>query len=153
MTARHPLTSIRGSIDIARPVPDVFDLVADQRNEVRYNPDMLESHQVTGGPIGVGTVFEATVRGRRRPIDVTIECVGYDPPHRLASRSRTAGTVIDGELRFAPTTDGTRMSWNWHVRLSGAARLAGPLVAVIGRRQERRIWSGLKRYLEAGSAS
>ena len=32
--------------------------------------------------------------------------------------------------------------------LTGPARFAGPLVGLIGRRQERTIWTGLKNHLE-----
>jgi hypothetical protein len=31
----------------------------------------------------------------------------------------------------------------------GAARLLNPVISRIGRRQERAIWTGMKRYLEA----
>jgi hypothetical protein len=34
------------------------------------------------------------------------------------------------------------------MRPTGAARFLGPLVGVVGNRQERACWEGLKRYLE-----
>jgi hypothetical protein len=49
---------------------------------------------------------------------------------------------------FAPVDGATRMSWFWRVRPSGPLRLLGPLVARLGRRQEERIWTGLKNHLE-----
>jgi hypothetical protein len=45
------------------------------------------------------------------------------------------------------------MSWDWQVRPKGWVRMLGPLVAALGGRMERRIWTGLKHQLEdAGSA-
>jgi len=37
---------------IARPVEDLFDSVADKRNEPRYNPHMRRAEKLTPGPIG-----------------------------------------------------------------------------------------------------
>ncbi len=44
------------------------------------------------------------------------------------------------------------MRWSWEIETPGLLRLAGPLVARVGRRQEREIWTNLKRLLEDGAA-
>jgi hypothetical protein len=142
------VTRVRGSIEIDRPVEAVFDCVADQRNEVFYNPEMTESVKLTPGPIGLGTRFRATVLSRGKPLQITTECIGVDRPDRLASRSVMAGSVVEGQLRCQPVPAGTRLSWDWEVSVSGAARLVGPLIGWVGRRRERAIWTGLKRLLE-----
>ena len=146
------MSRIQGSIDIQRPVEDVFGVVADARNEVRYNPQMTRCVKVTEGPIGVGSRFEATLVGRGKPMLVTIEYTVDDPPRHLASRSVMAGAVVVGDLRLDPVDAGTHFSWDWDVQLPWPARLAGPIVRLVGRRQERRIWAGLASYVEgAGS--
>jgi carbon monoxide dehydrogenase subunit G len=142
------VTRVRGSIDIDRPVEEVFEVLADQRTEVTYNPRMTESVKVTPGPVGVGTRFRATVVSRGTPLQMTIECTGFDRPHRLASRSVMDRAVVDGEVRCHPAPGGTRLSWDWEVTVSGPARFAGPLIGWFGRRQEQTIWTGLKRHLE-----
>ena len=40
------------------------------------------------------------------------------------------------------------MSWSWELQPHGALRLMSPLVARMGRKQEQRIWTGLKHLLE-----
>ncbi len=127
-------------------------LIADQRNEVHYNPEMTDSVKVADGPIGVGTKFRATVLSRCRPVETTIECTGLDRPRRFATRSVMAGAVAEGEVRCDPISAGTQFSWDWQVSVSGPARITGPLIGVIGRRQGRRIWTGLKRMLEDGQS-
>jgi hypothetical protein len=42
-----------------------------------------------------------------------------------------------------------RMSWSWMGRPRGLYRLLTPVIARVGRRQERENWGGLKRFLEA----
>jgi hypothetical protein len=66
---------------------------------------------------------------------------------RFGSRATMPSVDISGGLTFAPVDGATRMSWFWRVRPSGPLRLLGPLVARLGRRQER-IWTGLKNHLE-----
>jgi hypothetical protein len=56
---------------------------------------------------------------------------------------------IDGTLLFEPVSEGTRMRWLWDVKPRGLLGLMGPMIARMGRRQERTIWTGLKRVLEA----
>jgi len=56
---------------------------------------------------------------------------------------------IAGTLHFEPVPGGTRMRWAWVVRPKGASRLLTPVIGRLGRRQERAIWTGMKRYLEA----
>lgn len=142
------MSRVRGSLDIARPVDEVFDFVADQRNEPSFNPKMTASTKLTDGLIGVGTRFGATVLSRGKPLPVTIEYTGFDRPHRIVSRSVMAGATAQGHVQCDPTPRGTRFSWDWTVTVAGPGRFAGPLIGVIGRRQERIIWTGLKHHLD-----
>ncbi|ANS26274.1 hypothetical protein R1CP_07765 [Rhodococcus opacus] len=123
--------------------------MADQRNEVRYNPAMTDSIKITDGPIGVGTRFHTTILRRGKPLAVIIEYTGSDRPHLLASRSVLTGAVVTGRVRCEPIAGGTRLQWEWEITVPGTARLAGPVIGFIGRRQERTIWTGLEHVLEA----
>ena len=142
------MSRVRGSLDIARPVEVVFDAVADPRNEPYYNPTMTESTKLTDGPIGVGTQFQASVMSRGTARPVTIEYTSFKRPHRIDSHSVMDGATVHGHVQCDPTPAGTRFSWDWEVTLTGPARFVGPLISLIGRRQERTIWTGLKLYLE-----
>ena len=143
------MTFIEGEITIARPAETVFDFVADQRNEPRYNPRMVRVDKVTGGPVGKGTVFRSAVRAAGRATDMRSELTGYHRPAWLASRTTVEQADIAGTLTFDPVPGGTRMRWAWVVRPKGASRVLTPVISRIGRRQERAIWTGMKRYLEA----
>jgi carbon monoxide dehydrogenase subunit G len=143
------MARIEGEIVINRPVDEVFDFVADERNEPRYNPRMLSSEKLSPGPIGPGTRFRAEFASRRRPVAMTIEFTGYQRPRRLASWSRLPMMDIRGALTFDPVPGGTRMRWSWDAEPRGVLKLAFPMFARIGRRQERDTWTSLKRLLEA----
>lgn len=139
---------VEGEIVIARPVEEVFDFVADQRNEPRYNARMLRAEKLTDGPLGAGTRFRAEIEGRRRPVEMTIECTEYERPRRLASTTHLSAMEIRGGLAFEPVLEGTRMRWRWNLRPRGLLKLLGPLVVRMGRRQEQEVWTSLKRLLE-----
>ena len=140
---------IEGEIIIARPAEAVFDFVADQRNEPRYNPRMVRADKLTGGPVGKGTVFRSVVQAIGLLTEMRSQLTGYRRPAWLASRTTMVQADIAGTLTFDPVPGGTRMRWAWVVRPKGASRLLTPVISRIGRRQERAIWTGMKRYLEA----
>lgn len=138
---------IAGDIVIERPVEEVFDVVADERNEPRYNRRMLQAEKTSPGPVGLGSRFRAEFASRGRPVAVT-ELTAYERPRLLASETRMAAISVSGTLTFAAIPEGTLMSWDWEVEPRGVLRLTTPLVALVGRHLERAIWTSLKRYLE-----
>ncbi len=145
------MARIEGQITIGRPVEVVFDYVADQTNEPRYNPKMVRAEKETAGPIGKGTRFRSAVRSGGRTAEMLIENTGYDRPRLLVSTTTMKQMDIAYTLKFEPVSDGTRMRWCGEVRPKGGLRLLGPLVTWMGTRQEQRIWSSLKSHLEGAS--
>jgi hypothetical protein len=143
---------VEGEIVITRPIEEVFDFVADERNEPRYNPNMRRSEKISEGAIGVGTRFRAEIMSRGRPAEMLIEFTAYDRPRQLASVTTLSTMEIRGALSFEPIPEGTRMRWSWTLKPRGLLRLMTPIVARIGGRQERDIWTGLKRVLEEPDA-
>jgi hypothetical protein len=146
------MAHIGGEIVINRPVEEVFDFVADERNEPRCNPGMLGAELLTPEPVGLGSRFRAEMRTRPRPVVMITENTGYDRPRRLVSTTRLSTMDIQGTLSFDPVPAGTQMRWSWEVRPRGLLKLATPVVTRIGARQERAIWTGLKWVLEGQEA-
>ncbi|HLI14644.1 MAG TPA: alpha/beta fold hydrolase [Acidimicrobiales bacterium] len=142
------MAHVCGEVVIERDRVEVFDFVADVRNEPRFNPRMTSCSLETDEPIGEGSRFRATLRLLGRRVPLMVELTAYRRPHRLASRSFAPGMRADGELRFERDGRRTRLSWSWEVRPSGSLRLLDPLVARLGDRQERRTWGSLKSLLE-----
>ena len=143
------MVQVNGDILIGRPVEEVFDFVANQENEPQYNQGMRVARKTTEGPIGAGTSFHAEMTGSGRVVPMTIRVTELERPRRIRERVEMQSMDITGGLDFEPIDDGTRMRWHWDLRPNGVLRFMGPLVASIGRRQERRIWTGLKRLLES----
>jgi uncharacterized protein YndB with AHSA1/START domain len=134
-----------GEILIGRPAETVFDAVADERTEPRYNPQVRGVELLTPEPLGVGTRFRAQAGSAA----MTIEITGYDRPRRFDSTTRMGAMDIDYTLTFEPIEAGTRMHWLFELHPRGALRALRPAVEAMGRRQERRNWALLRRYLES----
>lgn len=60
--------------------------------------------------------------------------------------------TTQGVITFSPDGHDTVMSWDWQVQPKRWLRMLGPLLGLVGGRMERKIWTGLKRYLESGNA-
>src|SRR5947208_1503156 len=110
---------------------------------------------LTPEPIGAGSRFGVEMTMMLRVFDMTVEFTAFERPRLLGSTSRSLPRggrgrplVTAGSLSFEPVPEGTRMRWSWQVEMPAAMKLLAPLVARMGRRQERRVWTSLKRLLE-----
>lgn len=145
------MAAIEGEVVIGRPVDVVFDYVADQRNEAQYNPRMVRAEKITDGPVGRGTVFRSAVASLGRTAEMRIECTAYQRPVLLASTTTMRQADFTVRLLFESVPGGTRMRWSEQVGPKHGFKLARPLITWIGRRQERAIWTSMKRRLEASN--
>jgi uncharacterized protein YndB with AHSA1/START domain len=144
------MARITGEIVIAAPAGQVFDMVADERNEPRYNPRITRAEKTSPGPVGTGTRFTAQPRGTGAAGIMTVEILDYDRPRRLVTAIRSSYLDVNGTLTFDQADGGTRMRWSWDMRLRGAMRALSPVVRAIGPRWEHRNWAGLKQFMESG---
>ena len=146
------MVHIEGEVVINRPVETVFDFVADECNEPRYNPNMLRAEKISDGPIGLGTRFRAETASRGKPVEIILEITVYDRPKLLTSSIRMAIMDINGTLTFDTVDGGTRMKWSWDMKPHGIFILMKPMLGIIGKRQEQHNWKCLKHYLETQEA-
>ncbi len=142
------MAHIAGQVRIAAPIEQVFDTVADSRNEPSFNPAMTGVELLTPLPLGEGTRFRA--RMGKSGMEMLVELTEYDRPHRLGSRTTSSMMGTSGTLTFSEVDGRTVMAWDWQVQPKGWLRALGPLVGMVGARMEREIWNGLKRMLENG---
>ncbi|HYM97134.1 MAG TPA: SRPBCC family protein [Candidatus Sulfotelmatobacter sp.] len=139
---------VQGDIVINKTIEEVFDFVADERNEPKYNPEMTLAEMVTPEPIGLGSKFHAVMTGARAA-DMTIEFTEFDRPRRLGSSTHISNMDINGTLIFEAQGNSTKMKWLWNIEPRGFLKLLGPIVRRMGERQESANWNSLKSVMEA----
>ena len=134
-------------IEIARPVGEVFDYVADLSNEPEWNPGASNVVQQTPGGVGVGTVFEEDFKGGGHYITkVDI----YEPPSRVGFDARNPRTDVLVRFDFsARGTNATLVGCIMQLTMKGVFRLIEPLAGPLIRREiQHSRGPGLKAALE-----
>jgi hypothetical protein len=127
------MISVSWQIRIERAAEDVFDFVADLRNEPKFNPDATDIKQVTPGPIGEGTVYTETMR-RIGPYRTTID--RYERPTALGFDARNPKADANVQFTFTPAGEGsTDVGCTVELHVKGAMRLMENALAPTIRKQ------------------
>jgi Polyketide cyclase / dehydrase and lipid transport len=87
-----------GSTTIDRPIDEVFAFLADGANDPKFSPRVAEIRRTTDGPIGVGTVFESTVKDAGMTTRRRFELTEFEAPTKIrwSERSKNMVTVPVG---------------------------------------------------------
>ncbi len=136
------------TVEISRPVAEVFAFVADQTNAPRWQNGLSEVRRLTEGPIGVGTEHEfiRTFAGRKlatRNRFVAFEDGRY-VEFEIPSGWLTGRASYLTEPRRADTVLTSRMQFHARGRIS----LLEPVLTRLLARDSRRDEARLKRLLE-----
>lgn len=136
---------IENTVEIARSPEAVFDYLADQGNEIHWNPDCLSMQKITEGPVGVGTRFRA--KWKQGPV-VETECSRFERPRMW--RYENGGQIsVALTVTLVPTpSGGTLMTSHGEWTPHGWFRLVFPVFIRLMRRAERSVVANARRALE-----
>jgi uncharacterized protein YndB with AHSA1/START domain len=87
-----------GSAVIDRPIDEVFAFLADGTNDPKFSPRVQEIRKTTDVPVGVGTIYESTVKDAGMKTSRTFELTEFEAPTKIrwTERSKNAITVSEG---------------------------------------------------------
>jgi uncharacterized protein YndB with AHSA1/START domain len=128
---------------IARPPEDVFDTLADLRNDAKWNSRVSRAELRSPEPIGPGSRF-AVVNGGT-PYDVTI--TSYDRPSRLVFEA-SGKPDLTIACTLTPTGEGTELESDFDFRPKGVLKVVFPLLAPVIRRDVPRQYASFKALCE-----
>jgi Polyketide cyclase / dehydrase and lipid transport len=96
-----------GTAIIDRPIEQVFAFLADGTNDPKFSPRVQEIRRTTDGPLGVGTVFESTVKDAGMKSNRKFELTVFDQPTKIrwTERSTNSVTVPDGGYDLEAVSD------------------------------------------------
>ena len=136
---------IENTVEIARTLEAVFDYLADQGNEVQWNPDCVSIEKLTVGPVGIGTQFRA--KWKQGPV-VETECTRFERPRMW--RYENGGQIsVVLTVTLEPTpSGGTRLTSHGEWTPNGWFRLVFPVFVRVMRRAERGVVANARRALE-----
>jgi len=96
-----------GSTVIERPIDEVFAFLADGTNDPKFSPRVQEIRKTTDGPVGVGTIFESTVKDAGMTTSRRFALTTLQPPTaiRWSEQSKNVVTVPDGGYDLEKVSD------------------------------------------------
>jgi len=122
----------------------VFDTLADLRNDLKWNSRVSSAELQTAEPIGAGTRF--TIVNGGTPYDASIAV--YEPPAQLVIE---AAGKPDLTIAYTLTANGngTKLESDFDFRPPGALKVLFWLLAPIIRRDARKQFGSLKALCES----
>jgi carbon monoxide dehydrogenase subunit G len=122
---------------VNRPIEQVFAFLADGTNDRRFSPRVQEIRKTTDGPVGVGTVYESTVKDAGMKSSREFKLTGFDEPAKIrwTETSTNAITVPEGGYDLEPAGVGaTKLTIFNNFEGHGLGKVILPLAARAARK-------------------
>ena len=147
------MTRIERSIVIGRPVGEVWEFVHDVANDRLWQTTLVESEQLTDGPMGVGTRVREVRNFLGLKVELAWEVTEFEPNRRSAIKGVSGPVPLSGGYLLEPVDGGTRFTASGELDAHGFFKLAEPVFARITARELDANLGHLKDLLEAESAT
>jgi carbon monoxide dehydrogenase subunit G len=136
------------SIEIDRPIHDVWEYLIEPENVPAWQSSAVSSHQVSEGPIGLGSRLrdERRFMGRRATSDVE---VSEFEPQRLFTLHGLSGPVrFTVRHRLSENGAGTKLDIDAEADPGGIGRLMRPVIERAAEHELKGDFARLKEILE-----
>jgi uncharacterized protein YndB with AHSA1/START domain len=118
------MATFENTVMIGRPIEEVFGFLADFENLPRWNYAIVETHKVSQGPVGVGTIYQQ-VRSVPSRSEEHFEVTAYNPPRQLELRGQLGRFPSHLSYALDAVPEGTRITNAVELELRGPGRLLG----------------------------
>lgn len=139
------------SVDINRPVEEVFAYATDIKNWPKWHETIMEAEQTSAGELGVDTTFKGKASMEGRTAEFTGKMVEYDPNKRSRKVMDFGNFTNEDELTFEPIDGGTRFTLAYDVKVHGFAKLLSSRLNSAMRKELEQAMNSLKTILETQS--
>ena len=143
------MVKVEASVDINRPIEEVFAYVTDPTKAPEWSSLTLESRLEGGGPIGVGSRIRAIGKFLGRRVESTAEVTRYEAPTIFSMREISGPGHLEIERQLESVGKGTRYRSRLAGEAGGLFKLADPIVASLMKRAVETDLHTLKTLLEA----
>jgi hypothetical protein len=113
------MAQMQQSVDIARPLEEVFAFVANSANDALWGSNLMEVTKISPGPIGMGARFRYKARFAGWQFELVREVTEYEPNRRQAVKTISGPLRFGGVRTFEAIPGGTRLT------LTGGGRAGG----------------------------
>ncbi len=143
------MAKIEITLDINRPVEDVFAFVSNSENLPRWRATALEVKKTFEGPPGVGGVFKGRYAFLGRQFEGDLVITAHEPNRTYAAKLAAGPFPLETRYTLEPSEGGTRLNFVAEGEPGGFFKLAEPLVVSLAKRSYEADLHNLKEMLEA----
>lgn len=141
------------TVEIDRPIAEVFAFLADGENDRKFSPRVLEIARTTEGPTTVGTVYASTVKDAGLKTKREFRITEFTEPTRIrwAEISKNIVTAREGGYDLESTSDTTTKLRVFNVLEGhGVGKLIAGLALSAARKDADAFANRIKKAVEAG---
>ena len=118
------MATFENTVMIRRPIEEVFAFLSDFENVPTWNYAIIETHKVSEGPVGVGTIYQQ-VRSVPSHSKERFEVTAYNPPRQLEIQGQLGPFPSHLAYALAAVPEGTRITNAVELELRCPGRLLG----------------------------
>jgi uncharacterized protein YndB with AHSA1/START domain len=116
------VATFENTVMIRKPIEQVFGFLSDFENIPKWNYAILETHKISQGPVGVGTIYQQ-IRSVPSRSQEHFEVTTYNPPRQLEIRGQLGPFPSRLSYALAAVPEGTRVTNSVELKLRGPGRL------------------------------
>jgi hypothetical protein len=144
------MVKLEFSIEIQRSAEDVFALVGNPENDVKWQGAVIEVEKLTPGPIRMGTRYRHTLKILGKRVAVEVEFIERELHSGYILQCRSAPFDFETRVRLRGAGRSTVVETVVECRPTGAARIAAVVLSRHRSAEIDRDLRALKRMMESG---
>ncbi len=144
---------VEHTVVIDRPIEEVFAFMAEVENLKQWAENTIEARQTSEGPVSAGTTCTVRSKAMGRVMAHHFVVTQYEPYTRYAAKSTSGPFPMQMSYSLEPTDGGTKVYTVSEADLGGIARIAGPVLSAMARKQIAADHRKLKAMLESQAPS
>jgi uncharacterized protein YndB with AHSA1/START domain len=142
------MARIDESIEIKRPVNEVFAFTTEARSWSKWQSFIPEAAQTSQGPMDVGTTFKGVSHMMGRNMKWTAITTRYELNKKWAKNITCGNLAIEEQIACSPVEGGTNLTIVYNMKAGGFLKLLSILLARSMRRETKKSLGNLKNLLE-----
>ena len=133
---------------VGKAAADVFDYIADVRNDPTWHTDVLEARS-SGDVVGLGTVFTVNVKPSMGVSEGTMTVSRFEPGRLIEFQGKMGKMNPVVTNICEPDGNGTRVTRRVEIEPPGMMRLMSPMIKRMIAKASDGFLANLKRLLES----
>ena len=134
---------------INRPVEEVFAVLENLENDLKWRSEWVDARKSTEGPISIGTRYSLFAKAFGRRIETIYETIQHEPNRSAAWKAMSGPFPLTFLRSLERVEGGTKVNIRYEAELRGFFKLVMPLMIGSVKRQHTGDLRKLKELMES----